>query len=246
MAKKNPEIIYFRTENGGVDWFQIHRSPKGVWGEISLPPRTSKGWGLIKATGETAFVEIINDKEGQWKRVDTAISGEVCEIVFANELSGWILERWNENSWIEGSPKVARTTMVLHHSTDGGNTWSIVSKREYSARRLLAITTKKLFVAGEEGISVSEDSGTSWSEVLNNPRVPLLDVHFLGTIGAAVGTEGLIESDKDVLMMISQDSGKTWVETALPAPEPFFGVRMMTWSCGVLAACNAIYTFDLS
>jgi photosystem II stability/assembly factor-like uncharacterized protein len=245
IAKKSPEILFFRTENRGVDWFQTHRSAKGVWGEISLLPQSSKGWCLIKASRQTAFIEIINDKEGQWKRVDTAISGEVCQIVFANELSGWILERWNESSWIEGSPTVPRTTTVLHHSADGGNTWSIISKRECSAHRLIPITPKRLFMVGEEGILVSDDSGRSWSKVLNNPRVPLLDIHFLGTIGATVGTEDLIESDKHVLMMISQDAGKTWVETELPAPEAFFGVRMMTWSSGILASCNAIYTFDL-
>jgi photosystem II stability/assembly factor-like uncharacterized protein len=246
LVHKDPEMIYFRTENGGRDWCQAHRLPKGIWGELFASRRSKKAWGLIKAGGQPAFVEIINGEGSQWNRVDTAISGEPCDMAFVTDLNGWILERWNENSWIDGSPKVERTVSVLHHTSDGGKTWSIISKMEYSVARLIAISASKLFVAGEDGIFVSEDSGVHWRQVLCKPRVPVLDLHFLGTVGAAIGTEGHIQSNMDVLMMSSRDGGETWRETNLPAAEAFLGIRLMTWSSGILASCNSIYTFDLA
>lgn len=246
IAKRIPEVIYFRTENGGRDWFQVHRVARGIWAELSTPRHSKKAWGLIKAGGEPAFVEIVTGDDGKWKRVNTAISGEVCDIVFANELTGWILERWNENSWIEGSPAVDRTTTVLHRSADGGNKWSVISKKEHSMSRLVAVDERKLFAAGEDGIFVSEDSGVNWRQVIDKPRVPLLDIHFLGATGAVIGTDGLIESKKDVLMMVSRNGGESWNEVELPEAEAFFGIRMMTWSSGILASCNSLYTFELT
>ena len=92
---------------------------------------------------------------------------------------------------------------------------------------------------------MSEDRGINWRRVLNRPRVALFDVHFRGPTGVAVGTEGLIKSKTDVLLMVSQDHGRTWNEVDAPAAEAFVGARMMTWSSGVLASDSAIYTFEI-
>ena len=245
MSHSDSDILYFKTENGGRDWFQAHRIPNAVFGEVFSLPRSRKYCGLIKPTGEHAFLEIIDADMALRRRIPTAVSGEIRDMVFADELNGWILEQWNENSWITGSPKTERTTILIHRSEDGGNSWQVISRNELSAQKLCPASAHELLMAGADGIFRSDDSGTTWSKVHTDSSIPLLDIHFAGRLGAVVGTEDLIESERDLVLMLSNESGGNWVIAAMPAVEPFLGIRMMTWETGVLASCNSIYTFQI-
>jgi photosystem II stability/assembly factor-like uncharacterized protein len=245
MSHSDSDIVYFKTHNGGRDWLQAHRLPNAVFGEVSSLPRSRKYCGLIKPTGQHAFLEIIDADLTVRKRIPTTISGEIRDMVFADELNGWILEQWNENSWITGSPKTHRTTILIDRSEDGGNSWQVISRNEISAQKLWPVSANQLLMAGADGIFRSDDSGTTWSKVHADSNIPLFDIHFAGPVGAAIGTEDLIESERDLILVLSNDSGGSWVKASMPSVEPFMGIRMMTWETGVLASCNSIYTFQI-
>ena len=248
LAEKVPgEVVFYRTEDGGRSWSQIRRLEGCyVWTELFALSSSRKVWWLAKRKDKRAFVEIIDHDDRTWVRVPLTIRGAPKQILFANLSKGWILERWNQNSWIEGSPSVAHTTTVLHETRDGGNTWEIVCKKECAGVMLRVVGGAKLLMAAEEGIFLSQDDGRNWVQSLGSLRVPLYDMHFSGPVGMAVGTEGHIESQKDVLIMISSDSGKNWSEIPAPGIEAFLGVRMTTWSAGILASDRTIYTFEIT
>lgn len=248
LAKEGPmTLLYFHTKDSGRTWSKIRELNEGgyVWAELFALPKKEKLWSLIKQRGRSAFIETTCTSSKHWERFPTSIVGEPCGIQFADEFTGWMLERWQKDSWLEGSPAVESTTSVLHHTRDGGVTWEIIFQEAYSCGKLLWLDGTKLVMAGEDGIFLSPDGGLSWDHVLRHPRVPLLDIHFRGPIGISVGTEGLIESKADILLLLSQDGGRTWKELETPGAEAFVGVRMMGWSSGVLASCNSLYTFDL-
>jgi len=248
MAKQGPmSVVFFLTDDGGRHWLELRRLRDGgyVWAELFALSRTQNVWSLIKRRSGEAFVEAIDTSARTWERAALSIPGEPREIVFADKLNGWILERWNKDSWIKGSPKVQRTTSVVHHTRDGGASWEVVFKQEWSCLKLTLTDSGSMVMVGEDGIFMSEDRGINWRRVFNRPRVALFDVHFRGPAGIAVGTEGLIKSKTDILLMVTQDDGRTWTEVDAPAIEAFVGARMMTWSSGILASDSAIYTFEI-
>lgn len=242
------ELLYFRTEDGGDTWLQERRLDEGgyIWLRFFGLRQPAKIWCLIKRKNGKAFVDIFDSRSGGWHQISITIAGRPCQILFADDLTGWILERWDKGSWIPGSPAVSDTKTILHFSNDGGASWKTISRKERAALKIVLTSAGKLLMVGVDGIFISEDRGRTWYRVFHRPRVPLFDVHFQGRIGVALGTEGVIDSKNDILLLLSLDGGETWQEIDSPSPEAFLGVRMTTWSSGVLASDRHLYTFQIS
>jgi hypothetical protein len=247
LLTKDSSVGYYLTKDGGLTWMQIRHlhEESYVWAEVYASSKMNKVWSVIKGHNENSFIEIMDTATLTWMRIPIRVLGIPMQIIFENTLRGWILERWNRGSWIEESPEVEQTTTVLHYTQDGGLSWTVIAITKCAGVKLHVLNSSKLLMVAEEGIFLSEDNGIAWRQIYGSYKIPLYDIDFKGIVGVAFGTDDLIESASDILFLSSKDGGETWTEAEIPVVNAFLGVRLITWSTGILVSEKKLYTFSL-
>ncbi len=143
------------------------------------------------------------DSGGTWApQTDSLPSLQVCSIVVDPQSSDTIYAG-------TGDDQNPRTGQRVDRSTNGGRTWTIgphITNEPICALGIDPSDSTHLFAGSLEGLFVSNDSGASWTKVLNSP---VTSIAFDGPDKVYVGTT-------DAIVQVSPDSGRTWSPVVLP------------------------------
>jgi len=238
-------IAYFLTLDAGLSWLEHHRLTGGgyVFCSMSSDPMVSRVWSLIEQRNSTLSVHVWDTKSGLTESIPLRLQGNMRQVACLDETSAYLLGQ----TYHDPNKLAELTASQLYFSRDSGHTWRLQSEVTGCFERLfVGPTASRLIAVGSEGIVVSNNCGIDWTQVFGNPRVPLFDIHMCGSRGIALGTEGLIETHKDILLLISNDAGESWSEIAIPEVSCFIGARLINNDRGILAASNLLFSFDLA
>jgi photosystem II stability/assembly factor-like uncharacterized protein len=171
LSSGGPGSGIYRSSDGGATWKQLqeqeHGLPKGPYGRI----------GLAVAANSDRVYAIIEAKEGGLYRSDDG--GETWDLV--NGSHGLYQRAWYYMHLI-ADPQDANTLYVadveFFKSTDGGRTFNKI-KVPHGDNHGLWIdpkNTKRMIASNDGGVTVSLDSGKSWTREDNQPTAQFYHV----------------------------------------------------------------------
>ena len=174
---KPPLLGLVHSENGGADW-----QPVSLLGEVDFHS-LEMTHGLVYGYDSTSGRFMVSTDRKTW---ETRAAGEFLDFAVS-----------------PGDPDlvVASTPAGLVRSTDGGRTWTPVSRAGYGYGYLDWAPTGLFGVAADGSVAVSQDAGTTWQQrgtIGGTPEALLADEDLLV---AAATDRGIVES---------RDGGTTW------------------------------------
>lgn len=168
------------------------------------------GTGCIPPGG---FILRTQDAGQTWNKIFTPSNKlEITSISFINNLIGFCVgdnviyktidggQTWTENQIINLGGKMMKIRFSNNQNgfiaclfdkilktTDGGNSWQIISPNKNSGYYSLSLSDGINYVSGQGKILKSVDNGISWYELVNSPS-DIFDIHFISKdIGYAFG-----------------------------------------------------------
>jgi photosystem II stability/assembly factor-like uncharacterized protein len=192
------------TENGGTTWTPVSRSvlPPALPNEGAFAASGSNiavigGSEAWIATGAAIKSRVLHtrDRGHSWSIIDTPLasgrSSGIFSIAFRDRRHG-IIVGGDYSKETEATDNVATTS-------DGGQTWTLVTERGLSGFRSAVKyvpTTKSTWVAvGPQGADISTDDGRSWTPAVIGSSLPGFDaLSFVPgqPIGWASGASGAL------------------------------------------------------
>lgn len=187
--------------------------------------------GFIVGSGGM-FLET-NDGGQTWKKGKSPSTDALKQIVFTDELNGWLLcERDVYN-------RGAKSSSYLMRTTDGGETWDRAEFGEYGRERIAKIFFNDQgdgFAVGENGALLLMRNG-NWSRQRSAIRFLLLDGSYSDESSATIvgGGGGVFSTD---------DGGDSWSQASLQSNPAgrlnavYFWNRSSGW---IVGAGGAVY-----
>ncbi|NCD70923.1 WD40/YVTN/BNR-like repeat-containing protein [Mucilaginibacter agri] len=188
-----PGGFILRTTNGGKSWTKVYTPSK--------PLEVTSVWFVNPSTGYcTNGTRILKTTNGgdSWSEYDLGdIGGLLTQVRFADAKNGFAVALFD---------KIAQTT-------DGGNTWQVISTQFDQGYYAVVPTNGSIYVAGQRKIIKSTDNGTTWT-MLNNAPTNMFSIYFVNAKkGLALGVGNYSGGDfgySYAAMYATSDGGDTW------------------------------------
>jgi photosystem II stability/assembly factor-like uncharacterized protein len=246
-----PEVMYMGTEVG----LFVSRDGAGSWEKLSAPLDGLEVWSInltparpdrLVVGTRPAAVLLSEDAGRTWREAATTMRRDCPRLVYTRVTTLAADPDNPDRLWagveIDG----------IHHSTDGGRTWSPIDEgltsRDIHTLAVLPDSSgrKRVLATTNNDLNISDDGGRSWrpgqiGKVLPWPYTRALvqrcdapEVLFLGGGDAPPGCEGALA--------VSHDAGSTWMPAALPGR-----ANSTMWTFGVHPAdARLIYAASVS
>jgi photosystem II stability/assembly factor-like uncharacterized protein len=206
VAPRDSDVLVLGTHQG------LHRSSDG-----------GRSWTAASLDGQDAMNLARTTRDVVWAGGHEVLAksedgGETWEDVRPEGLPGLDVHGFAVDP---GDPKTLWAAIAgqgLYRSSDGGRSFSLVSREVGPGVMALGVTPDGRILAGdmEQGVMVSANDGKSWTRV-----------HEAGLMGLAINPKdprSILATGPGILL--SRDGGRTW-EEALPLPD---GAGPVAWA----------------
>jgi hypothetical protein len=239
------EVRCFCTTDRGQSWTENARffsQKQSIVSEGVFFTDELHGWVLLSEGRRRRFRSVVyrtEDGGQQWVAMPFTASGRLQKMVFADRLTGWIVE-------IQSGRLGGRGRTVLHFTCDGGRSWDERSVLPGRVRDIFVLNRNELFCSGSNGmLARSKDSGKTWTIERSHTRLTLETIHFRWPVGVAAGTADLIRSRRSLAFLVTRSEGREWERAELPFREYIMSVYLTSWDGGVISTAESLYLFRL-
>jgi photosystem II stability/assembly factor-like uncharacterized protein len=229
----------FVTRDAGHSWSEKHRvSPCSLFSDIFFL-NSERGWIVRGGEGEfEASLQLTEDSGRHWAEIPLTLRGQPRKLFFSDNRKGLLLETYEVR-------KGAKRTR-MHRTEDGGRRWVVEIDFAGDATGFDVLDARTVFIVGTEGMLVRYDRPSSTLErVATGTKLAIVDLHFRGSFGLAVGTADMIHSRRSVVFLATTDFGRRWRRIKSSVRDAIFAVYLTRWDAGVLAATRGLYGFKL-
>ena len=164
----------------------------------------------------------------QW-RASTPYNGDINDIVFTNELTGFAATQAAGVGGCSGSGSIMRTI-------DGGKNWIRMNTGStYAMNKLHFVDSFTGYALGASStILKTTDGGQTWTNLTSGIGSGLNDIHFApgSSTGFVVGPNGAVRK--------STNGGSSWTTIASGVTGTLFSVHFLDANNGFIAGANGV------
>jgi photosystem II stability/assembly factor-like uncharacterized protein len=176
-----------------------------------------------------AFLMLVNITVfSQW-RASTPYNGDINDIVFTNELTGFAATQAAGVGGCSGSGSIMRTI-------DGGKNWIRMNTGStYAMNKLHFVDSFTGYALGASStILKTTDGGQTWTNLTSGIGSGLNDIHFApgSSTGFVVGPSGVVRK--------STNGGASWTTIASGVTGTLFSVHFLNANTGFIAGANGV------
>ncbi|MCP4896884.1 MAG: oxidoreductase [bacterium] len=193
-------FMLIETRDGGATWVEIpfDSRPMALEGEANFAASGTclavQGEGRVwfGTGGVVARVFRSGDWGHSWQASKTPLRSEeasqgIYSVLFHDESNGIVVG----GDWLNEPDGTANSAF----SQDGGQTWLLVEPGPPGFRECvvpMGENSGQLMTVGPTGVDITDDSGLTWRPVSSTGRIHAAAFSNDGTLGVAVGAEGLV------------------------------------------------------
>ncbi len=243
--------LIMKTEDGGKKWKVATRGAKDLHYIDFINPKT--GWGvrggsfLYREIGAGGVIMRTDDGGDTWEvQKKFALPTTINSSFFINSSTGWMVGwQWKDT---QGGPMI-QNSLILH-TTNGGNTWEVQSKRPVVELLNVYFTdTDTGWVVGDGGLILhTKDAGKTWKSQKSGTKLTLNRVYFVNNdegwiIGGGYTDKNDFETEDIILH--TRDGGGHWHIQWLKKNEWLYGMFFVNSTEGWITGDNLLlYTDD--
>lgn len=208
------KAVLLKTENGGITWDVKIIDTASAFNQV-LFIDSNNGF-VIGSKGE---IFKTNNGGSDWYKVESGTNYRLNSIYFIDSDTGWI-GGWDYYG-VGGHDGLALKT------TDGGNSWSIISTGNTSMQSICFVNQSTGYSAGYYDIKKTIDGGITWTNITPNGYGGFRSVCTLNTDTVfVVGLDGII--------FCSNDGGINWFPKFTATENDFNNIQMVNTNIGYI------------